>query len=61
MEPATILVVVLTIGVSALLVWFEVNSRRNEARLKRELELSHQAERDREVTAEAEDNERKAA
>ena len=60
MEPATILVVVLTIGVSALLVWFKVNSRRNEARLKRELELSHQAERD-EDSAKTEDNDRKAA
>ncbi len=34
MEPATIMVLVLTAGVFALLVWFEVNSRRNEARKK---------------------------
>jgi hypothetical protein len=31
MEPATILVLVLCTGVGALLVWFEINSRRNEA------------------------------
>jgi type II secretory pathway pseudopilin PulG len=51
MEPATILVVVLIAGVIALLVWFELNSRRNEARQKREIELGHQAKRDREATA----------
>jgi hypothetical protein len=34
MEPATILVLVLCAGGVALLVWFEVNSRRNEARKK---------------------------
>jgi flagellar biosynthesis/type III secretory pathway M-ring protein FliF/YscJ len=34
MEPATILVLVLCVGVVALLVWFEINSRRNEARKK---------------------------
>ena len=31
MDPATILVLVLCAGVVALLTWFEVNSRRNEA------------------------------
>lgn len=34
MEPATILVLVLCAGVVALLVWFEINSRRNEASKK---------------------------
>lgn len=34
MEPSTILVLVLSAGVAALLVWFEINSRRNEARKK---------------------------
>ena len=34
MEPATILVLVLCAGVVALLVWFEVNSRQNEANKK---------------------------
>ena len=31
MDSATILVLVLCAGVAALLVWFEANSRRNEA------------------------------
>ncbi len=34
MEPATIMVLILSAGVLALLVWFEINSRRNEARRK---------------------------
>lgn len=34
MEPATIMVLVLCAGVAALLVWFEINSRRNEASKK---------------------------
>ena len=61
MEPATILVVVLIAGVISLLVRFEVNSRRNVARQKREIELSHQANRDREATGKTENDERKAA
>ncbi len=36
MEPAMIMVLVLSGGVLALLVWFEINSRRNEARRKNE-------------------------
>lgn len=31
MDAGTILVLVLTAGVVALLAWFEINSRRNEA------------------------------
>jgi hypothetical protein len=31
MDSATILVLVLCAGVVALLIWFEINSRRNEA------------------------------
>lgn len=34
MEPATILVLVLCAGGVALLIWFEINSRRNEASKK---------------------------
>jgi hypothetical protein len=34
MDPATILVLVLCVGGLALLVWFEINSRRNEASKK---------------------------
>ena len=37
MDSATILVLVLCAGVVALLVWFEVNSRRNEASNKQRL------------------------
>ena len=37
MEPATIMVLVLCAGVLALLVWFEINSRRNEASKKQML------------------------
>ena len=36
MDPATIMVLVLSAGVLALLVWFEINSRRNEARRRNE-------------------------
>jgi hypothetical protein len=32
MDSATILVLLLCAGVVALLIWFEINSRRNEAR-----------------------------
>ena len=34
MDAATIMVLALCVGVVALLVWFEINSRRNEARKK---------------------------
>jgi hypothetical protein len=34
MDAATIMVLVLCAGVAALLGWFEINSRRNEARKK---------------------------
>jgi type II secretory pathway pseudopilin PulG len=61
MEPATVMVVVLIIGVMALLVWLEINSRRNEAQQKRELELSHQVKRDRQASGKTEDNDRKVA
>jgi hypothetical protein len=33
-EPAMIMVLVLCAGVAALLLWFEINSRRNEASKK---------------------------
>ncbi len=36
MEPASIMVLVPSAGVLALLVWFEINSRRGEARSKDE-------------------------
>jgi len=34
MDAATILVLVLIAGVVALLAWFEINSRRNEAKME---------------------------
>ncbi len=34
MDAATILVLILTAGVVALLAWFEINSRRNDARME---------------------------
>lgn len=37
MDPATILVLVLCTGGVALLTWFEINSRRNEASKKQML------------------------
>ncbi len=35
MDAATIMVIVLTAGGVALLVWFEINSRRNEAKQRK--------------------------
>lgn len=34
MEPATVIVLLLSAGVFAMLIWFEINSRRNQARMK---------------------------
>lgn len=34
MDAATIIVLVLSAGVIALLAWFEINSRRNEANME---------------------------
>ena len=34
MDAASILVLILTAGVVALLAWFEINSRRNDARME---------------------------
>ena len=43
MEPAMIMVLVLCAGVAALLVWFEINSRRNEASKKQAAKLAQSA------------------
>lgn len=40
MDAATILVLMLSAGVIALLAWFEINSRRNEANMKSRSGLS---------------------
>jgi hypothetical protein len=64
MEPATILVLVLTAGVGALLVWFEINSRRNEARMKQGPNLAQSASgarKETESNAQSETENRKAA
>jgi hypothetical protein len=41
MDSATILVLVLSAGVIALLAWFEVNSRRNAANTDSKSTLAH--------------------
>jgi hypothetical protein len=43
MDAAAIMVLVLCAGVAALLVWFEINSRRNEARKKQTVTPSQSA------------------
>jgi hypothetical protein len=43
MEPETILVLALSAGVVALLVWLESNSRRNEANQKQTSSLAQSA------------------
>ena len=40
MDAATILVLVLIAGVVALLAWFEINSRRNEAEVESKATLA---------------------
>jgi hypothetical protein len=57
MEAATIMVLVLTAGVFALLVWFEINSRRNEARKKQASDTSPEGQSE----ADSETENRKAA
>lgn len=41
MDSATILVLLLSAGVVALLVWFEVNSRHNEATKQKRSDNTH--------------------
>lgn len=41
MDSATILVLLLSAGVVALLAWFEVNSRRNEATMQKKSDRTH--------------------
>ena len=61
MEPDTILVAALTAGVVALIVWFEINSRRNEERMKRELDFCHRVEPESEAGAQIDTKQKKAA
>ena len=43
MEADNILVLILIAGVAALLVWFEINSRNNDARMKQRPNLTEPA------------------
>ncbi len=64
MEPATIVVLALSAGVVALLVWFEINSRRNEARKKESSSLPQPASgpgKDPESKVQSESKDRRAA
>lgn len=61
MDSADIMVAVLTIGIVVLLVWFEINSRKNQAQTKRELDRTSQSEQDRGPVAHTETDDRKAA
>ncbi len=46
MDAATILVIVLTAGVVALLVWFEINARRNNHANRKQMSDSARLELD---------------
>lgn len=41
MDSATIVVLLLSAGVMALLAWFEINSRRNDAKMEDKSTLAH--------------------
>ena len=43
MDAATILVLILTAGVVALLAWFEINSRRNTANMESKSTLTQKS------------------
>ena len=60
MEPDSILVTVLMVGVLAILVWFEVNSRRNDARKRLNLTLP-QSDPHKKAEVQSETEGRKAA
>ena len=60
MEPDSILVTVLIAGVLAMLVWFEVNSRRNDAR-KRLDPTTPQSDPHKKAGIQSETERRKAA
>ncbi len=60
MEPDSILVAILMAGVLAMLVWFEVNSRRNDAR-KRLNSTTPQSDPHKKAEIQSETQGRKAA
>jgi hypothetical protein len=61
MDPATILVLVLCAGVVALLIWFEINSRRNEASKKVKSAGVETLPKERQTTIEPKSDKKKAA
>ena len=61
MEPAMIMVLVLCAGVLALLVWFEVNSRRNEASKTAQSAGSETLPKESQTTVEPQGDKKKAA
>ena len=61
MDPATILVLLLCAGVVALLIWFEINSRRNDARKTAESASVERPPQEVQTTVEPRANKKKAA
>ena len=61
MDPATILVLVLCAGVVALLTWFEINWRRNEASKTAQFAGVQTLPKESQTTVEANGDKRKAA
>ena len=61
MDPATILVLILCAGVVALLIWFEVNSRRNEASKRARSASVETLSKESQTTVESKADKKKAA
>jgi hypothetical protein len=63
MDAATIFVLILSAGVIALLAWFEINSRRNTARIESESTQSgpQTSEKKTQTKADSDTGTRKAA
>jgi hypothetical protein len=61
MDSATILVLLLCAGVVALLIWFEINSRRNEASKNARSAGVETSPQEIQTTVEPKSNKKKAA
>lgn len=61
MDSATILVLVLCAGVAALLIWFEINSRRNEASKRAQSVSVETSPQEIQTTAKPKGDKKKAA
>jgi hypothetical protein len=61
MDSATILMLLLCAGVVALLIWFEINSRRNEASKTAQSASVEALPKESQTTVEAKGDKRKAA